>query len=277
MPPFKDDDTRVLTGFDLQTASTLYWKAIPVLLKQLDREDQTEQLTFRILSGVTRQNHNLRVRRRPRRGRRRGAPWRAPPRRTARPGARCSRARPPARRARARVTAPRPAPALRRPPRQVLRIHVSSDDDPFFLHTLEVSEEDFQGLKADQGILVDFGNFPGKIISLLERCLASQTSDMPRFQVPGRAGARPGARGVAAAAGAVRARGGPFARRRARARHTAPAHPACFPVPAAPAGGAERQGLRQRVQGGRDQRLQATAPHHARVPARQRHRRQAGA
>jgi hypothetical protein len=60
---------------------------------------------------------------------------------------------------------------------------VSSDDDPFFLHTLEVSEEDFQGLKADQGILVDFGNFPGKIISLLERCLASQSSDMPRFQV----------------------------------------------------------------------------------------------
>jgi hypothetical protein len=76
MPPFKDDDTRVLTGFDLQTASTLYWKAIPVLLKHHDREDQTEQLTFRILSGVTRQNHNLRVRS----GRRRtvGGPQAAP-------------------------------------------------------------------------------------------------------------------------------------------------------------------------------------------------------
>ncbi|KAI8471988.1 MAG: centriole protein [Monoraphidium minutum] len=125
MPPLKDDDTRVLTGFDLQTASTLYWKGIPVLLKQHDREDQVEQLTFRILSGVTRQNHNLRV----------------------------------------------------------LRIHASSEDDPFFLHTLEVSEEDFQCLKADQGILVDFANFPAKIISLLERCLAShQSPDMPRFQ-----------------------------------------------------------------------------------------------
>lgn len=76
--------------------------------------------------------------------------------------------------------------AARTPPLhllQVLRIHASSEEDPFFLHTLEVSEEDFQGLKADQGILVDFGNFPGKIISLLERCLASQSSDMPRFQV----------------------------------------------------------------------------------------------
>lgn len=33
---------------------------------------------------------------------------------------------------------------------QVLRIHISSDDDLFFLHTLEVSEEDFQSLKVEQ-------------------------------------------------------------------------------------------------------------------------------
>jgi spindle assembly abnormal protein 6 len=164
MPPLKEDDTRVLTGFDLQTASTLYWKAIPVLLKQHDREDQVEQLTFRILSGVTRQNHNLRVSSKP--------SW-------------CPSAvaRPPV------CAVPRALLLVhcthtpRRPAPQVLRIHASSEDDPFFLHTLEVSEEDFQGLKADQGILVDFGNFPGKIISLLERCLASQSSDMPRFQV----------------------------------------------------------------------------------------------
>ncbi len=65
---------------------------------------------------------------------------------------------------------------------QVLRIHISCEEDPFFLHTLEVSEEDFQSLKVDQGILVDFANFPGKIIGLLERCLASNAADMPRFQ-----------------------------------------------------------------------------------------------
>jgi spindle assembly abnormal protein 6 len=63
---------------------------------------------------------------------------------------------------------------------QVLRIHISSEDDPFFLHTLEVSEDDFQTLKAEQGILVDFGNFPGKIITLLEKCLSAQQPDMPR-------------------------------------------------------------------------------------------------
>lgn len=64
----------------------------------------------------------------------------------------------------------------------MLRIHVSSEDDPYFLHTLEVTEDEFQSLKAEQGILVDFASFPGKIISLLERCIASQAADMPRFQ-----------------------------------------------------------------------------------------------
>lgn len=65
---------------------------------------------------------------------------------------------------------------------QVLRIHASSEDDPYFLHTLEVTEDDFQCLKADQGILVDFASFPGKIISLLERCIGSHAADTPRFQ-----------------------------------------------------------------------------------------------
>lgn len=65
---------------------------------------------------------------------------------------------------------------------QVLRIHVSSEDDPYFLHTLEVTEDEFQNLKAEQGILVDFASFPGKIISLLERCITSQATDTPHFQ-----------------------------------------------------------------------------------------------
>ena len=63
---------------------------------------------------------------------------------------------------------------------QILRIQLSSEDDLFLLHTLEVSEEDFQALKAEQGILVDFSKFPDKIISLLERCMASHASQPPR-------------------------------------------------------------------------------------------------
>ena len=51
----------VAGGFDAAAASTLFWRAIPVLLKQPDRADSVETLTFRILSGVTRNNHNLKV------------------------------------------------------------------------------------------------------------------------------------------------------------------------------------------------------------------------
>ncbi|PNH08928.1 Spindle assembly abnormal protein 6 [Tetrabaena socialis] len=120
----EESDSKAAVGFDLSTANTLFWRPVPVHVKQQDREDQHEELTIRILTGVARQNHNLRI----------------------------------------------------------LRVHISSDSDLYFLHTLEVSEEDFQSLKNDQGILVDFASFPGKIISLLERCIAAQPGDSPRFQ-----------------------------------------------------------------------------------------------
>ena len=64
--------------------------------------------------------------------------------------------------------------------RQVLRILLSSEEDAQFLHMLEVSEEEFQGLKAEQGILVDFGSFPGKVVSLLQKCAAERAAQPPR-------------------------------------------------------------------------------------------------
>ena len=73
---------------------------------------------------------------------------------------------------------------------QILRIHISSDTDLFFLHSLEVSEEDFQSLKNEQGILVDFASFPGKIITLLDKCISPQPTDATRF-VPHAAPCRP--------------------------------------------------------------------------------------
>ncbi|KAK9915645.1 hypothetical protein WJX75_002088 [Coccomyxa subellipsoidea] len=111
-------------SFDVQTASTLYWKGVSFLVRQPDREEVLCELTVRITLGVQRNNHNARV----------------------------------------------------------LKIHLSSEDDLFLLHTLEFTEEEFQTLKAEQGILVDFGNFPGKIIGLLERCIASRHEEAPRFQ-----------------------------------------------------------------------------------------------
>ncbi|KAK9862410.1 hypothetical protein WJX84_002226 [Apatococcus fuscideae] len=48
-------------SFELQAASTLYWQTVPVRLQLGDREEATSQLTVRILSGVNRHNHNLRI------------------------------------------------------------------------------------------------------------------------------------------------------------------------------------------------------------------------
>lgn len=63
---------------------------------------------------------------------------------------------------------------------QILRMQLSNEEDLFFLHSMEVSEEEFQNLKVEQGILVDFANFPGKIVGLLERCLASKLETVPQ-------------------------------------------------------------------------------------------------
>lgn len=60
---------------------------------------------------------------------------------------------------------------------------LSCEEDLQFLHVLEVTEEEFQCLKADQGILVDFGHFPGKIISLLQRCIECRDAETPRWNL----------------------------------------------------------------------------------------------
>jgi spindle assembly abnormal protein 6 len=63
---------------------------------------------------------------------------------------------------------------------QVLRVQLTSEPDPFFVHTLEVSEEDFQTLKVEQCILVDFATFPSKFIELLEKCIEAKKQTSPR-------------------------------------------------------------------------------------------------
>jgi spindle assembly abnormal protein 6 len=53
----------------------------------------------------------------------------------------------------------------------LLHIEVTDDNDSFFLYTLDVSEEDFHFLKADQNLLVEFPNFAPKFIELLQHCV----------------------------------------------------------------------------------------------------------
>ncbi|EFJ17985.1 hypothetical protein SELMODRAFT_420386 [Selaginella moellendorffii] len=64
---------------------------------------------------------------------------------------------------------------------KVLQIQITNELDPFFLYSLEVNEDDFQGLKVEQCILVDFGTFPHKFIELLEHCIRAGAGEAPRF------------------------------------------------------------------------------------------------
>lgn len=62
-----------------------------------------------------------------------------------------------------------------------LVVRLSDDADPFFLYNLELGEEDFQSLKNQQGLLVDFSAFPQRFIDLLEQCISEQEKQVPRF------------------------------------------------------------------------------------------------
>lgn len=64
---------------------------------------------------------------------------------------------------------------------QLLRVQITSERDLFVLHTLEVTEDDFQSLKTEQSILVDYNTFPSKIIELLDACIACASDDQPKF------------------------------------------------------------------------------------------------
>ncbi|KAK5869387.1 hypothetical protein PBY51_024110 [Eleginops maclovinus] len=62
-----------------------------------------------------------------------------------------------------------------------LLVRLTDDLDPYFLFNLSISEEDFQSLKVQQGLLIDFASFPQKFIDLLNLCYSEQASENPRF------------------------------------------------------------------------------------------------
>lgn len=64
---------------------------------------------------------------------------------------------------------------------QQMSFQLTDETDPFFLYTLRVSEEEFQVLKVDQSILVDFSEFPSKFIELLQSCVTAADDDAPKF------------------------------------------------------------------------------------------------
>ncbi|KAL4419535.1 hypothetical protein ABPG77_005766 [Micractinium sp. CCAP 211/92] len=108
---------------ELAAGTTLFWRAVPVLLRRGERgEERPAELTIRLIAANKKRGHG------------------------------------------------------------VLRCFISSEADPAFLHVLEVGEEEYALLRQDQDIRVDFANFPGKLIGLLDKCIACKDEDLPRFQ-----------------------------------------------------------------------------------------------
>ncbi|KAL4634871.1 hypothetical protein GN956_G14383 [Arapaima gigas] len=62
-----------------------------------------------------------------------------------------------------------------------LLVRLTDDADPYFLYNLVISEEDYQSLKVQQGLLVDFSAFPQKFIDFLNLCITEQEKDYPKF------------------------------------------------------------------------------------------------
>ncbi|PZC79505.1 hypothetical protein B5X24_HaOG216285 [Helicoverpa armigera] len=54
-----------------------------------------------------------------------------------------------------------------------LRISLSDDEDPLFLCVLTITRLDYEDLKKQQGLLVDFDNFPSQLVRLLQQCASN--------------------------------------------------------------------------------------------------------
>lgn len=65
--------------------------------------------------------------------------------------------------------------------RKYLDLQLTMEDDPLFLFCLQVDEEDFHTLKAEQTLLVDFVQFPSKVVELLQSCIHQQREAHPKF------------------------------------------------------------------------------------------------
>lgn len=60
-------------------------------------------------------------------------------------------------------------------------MRLTDDADPFVLYTSIVREDDYQGLRQSQGLLVDFAAFPHKFVELVETCRNESEKEVPRF------------------------------------------------------------------------------------------------
>ncbi|CAG4956039.1 unnamed protein product [Colias eurytheme] len=54
-----------------------------------------------------------------------------------------------------------------------LKLTLSDDEDPMFLCRIQITRCDYEELKKQQGLLIDFDNFPSQVVRLLQQCTAN--------------------------------------------------------------------------------------------------------
>jgi len=62
-----------------------------------------------------------------------------------------------------------------------ITIVITSGSDHFLYYSLSLTEEDFMNLRSQQGLLVDFANFPTMVVQLLEKCFSEGQTSQPKF------------------------------------------------------------------------------------------------
>lgn len=65
--------------------------------------------------------------------------------------------------------------------RKELVIRLTDENDPFFHYQLKLNDEDYQSLRVQQGLLVDFLSFPQRFADLLELCRKEEMNEYPKF------------------------------------------------------------------------------------------------
>ncbi|GLH13014.1 Spindle assembly abnormal protein 6 like protein [Gryllus bimaculatus] len=60
---------------------------------------------------------------------------------------------------------------------KALCFKLTDDEDPFFYYILRLNEDDFKTLKSQQGLLVDFHNFPSQLALLLQQCSGGKENE----------------------------------------------------------------------------------------------------
>src|SRR5690348_8707846 len=69
---------------------------------------------------------------------------------------------------------------------KLLAFQITDEKDPNFLFELKINERDFQVIRDQQNINVDFNDFPNTVIELLQCCMTNQEQSFSELSTTSR-------------------------------------------------------------------------------------------